>query len=529
MVDQNQSRESSMKVLAQVILAGLAAAVATGPASAENAPARGPVVAVDSGKVSGTTDGDLLAFKGLPYAAPPIGPLRWAPPEKAAPWAGVRAAKDFGPACLQKMNADGKPNAGGVTGPTSEDCLSLNLWAPKGAKKAPVMVWIYGGGNAFGASSVGGYDGSAFARDGIILVSFNYRLGTFGFFAHPELTKAAKDGEPLANYALLDQRAALQWVQRNIAAFGGDPANVTVFGESAGGVDILALMTMPSAKGLFAKAIVESGGGWWPPVSLASREIEGEKIVTRAGAPAGSSLAQLRALPADALLAASGDGYLPVVDGRLLTTSPRDAFAAGQIAKVPLIIGSNSYEASLLGEFKMAAGVIAAIAPPALKATYTDTKGGDDLGEALFGDAAMGAPARWVAARASGNPAWLYHFSYVIDARRATAKGADHAAEIPFVFDSWDHLGPLGEGLVVSGQDRAVSKLMHSCWVGFAKTGTPVCAGGPAWPAYTGADDALMEFDSKTRVERQFRKAQYDAQEAYPLPTLDPGMLDAGK
>ncbi|MGH6616572.1 carboxylesterase/lipase family protein [Sphingomonas sp.] len=521
-----------MKVLTQLVLAGLAAGLtvsaATGSTAKTASPA-GPVVVTDTGKVGGTANGDLLSFKGLPYAAPPIGPLRWAPPEKAESWLGVRPVRDYGPACLQKMNADGKPNAGGVTGPTSEDCLSLNIWAPKGARKAPVMVWIYGGGNAFGASSVGAYDGSAFARDGVILVSFNYRLGTFGFFAHPELTKAASNDAPLANYALLDQRAALQWVQRNIAAFGGDPANVTVFGESAGGMDILALMTMPSANGLFAKAIVESGGGWWPSISLASREAEGVKTATRAGAPAGASLAQLRALPAAALLAASGEGFLPVTDGRLLTLSPRDAFAAGRIAKVPLIIGSNSYEASLLAEFKLPAAMVAAIAPAPLKAAYTDTKGGDDLGDSLFGDAVMGAPARWVASKASGNPAWLYHFSYVIDARRATAKGADHAGEIPFVFDSWEHLGVLGQGLAVSERDRAVSKLVHSCWVGFARTGTPVCAGGPAWPAYVGADESLMEFDSRTRVERQFRKAQYDAQEAHPLPALDPGMLDPGK
>ncbi|WP_052215386.1 carboxylesterase/lipase family protein [Sphingomonas sp. ERG5] len=517
-----------MKVLAQVVLAGLAASVATGSAAKTVSPG-GPVVVVDTGTVRGTADGDLLSFKGLPYAAPPIGPLRWAPPEKAASWTGIRAASNYGPACLQKMNADGKPNAGGVTGPTSEDCLSLNVWTPKGAKKAPVMVWIYGGGNAYGAGSVGAYDGSAFARDGVVLVTFNYRLGTFGFFAHPEVTKAAGDGAPLANDALLDQRAALQWVQRNIAAFGGDPANVTVFGESAGGMDILALMTMPSAKGLFAKAIVESGGGWWPAVSLATREAEGVKTVTRAGAPAGASLAQLRALPAAALLAASGEGYLPATDGRLLTLSPREAFATGQVAKVPLIIGSNSYEASLLAEFKLPAAVLAAIAPAPLKAAYTDTKTADDLGESVFGDAVMGAPARWVASKASGHPAWLYHFSYVIDAKRATAKGADHAAEIPFVFDSWEHLGVLGQGLPVSDRDRAVSKVIHSCWVGFARTGAPVCTGGPAWPAYVGSDDSLMEFADKTRVARQFRKAQYDAQEAHPLPTLDPGLLDPGK
>jgi para-nitrobenzyl esterase len=245
-------------------------------------------------------------------------------------------------------------------GPASEDCLFLNVWAPgaaagagaKATEKAPVLVWLHGGGDTTGAGSLGAYDGSAFARDGVILVTLNYRLGPLGFFAHPAITRAAKPDEPLANYGLMDQIAALQWVKRNIASFGGDPANVTLFGESAGGDDTLALMATPSASGLFAKAIVESGGGWGPPETLSKQEAVGEALAAKAGAPAGATLEQLRKIPADALASLPYRAG-PTVDGRLLKESVSQAFAVGHNIHVPLIIGSNTYEASLLESLKI--------------------------------------------------------------------------------------------------------------------------------------------------------------------------------
>ncbi len=230
-----------------------------------------PTVRTEGGLVAGTSDGAVVAFKDIPFAAAPVGPLRWRPPQRAARWQGVREAAQYGPACPQVVNADGRYNGGGYAGPTSEDCLSLNVWTPARAHHAPVMVWIFGGGNTAGANSIAPNDGSSFARDGVVLVSVNYRLGALGWFAHPALTKEAPRDRPLANYGLMDQIAALKWVQRNIAAFGGDPHNVTIFGESAGGSDVLALMATRAARGLFDKATVQSGPGWAAPVTLARR------------------------------------------------------------------------------------------------------------------------------------------------------------------------------------------------------------------------------------------------------------------
>ena len=243
---------------------GVAAALTVLSGSAGETASAAPVrVTIDSGVLVGSEVAGARVFKGVPYVAPPTGDLRWAPPAPVRPWTGDRAADTFSQICPQKVHADGSPNEGGASGSFSEDCLYLNVWAPPAAvrdpKGAPVMVWIHGGGNVVGAGSLGAYDGSAFARDGVILVTLNYRLGVLGFFAHPALTKAAASGEPLVSYGLMDQIAALQWVKRNIAAFGGDPSNVTLFGESAGGADTLALMATPMARGLFAKAIVESG------------------------------------------------------------------------------------------------------------------------------------------------------------------------------------------------------------------------------------------------------------------------------
>jgi para-nitrobenzyl esterase len=505
------------------------AAAALGMATsllATSAPAAdGPVkVAIDSGALVGTTQGNVRSFKGVPYVAAPVGALRWAPPAPVAAWKGERAADAYGPICPQPVNADGSPNLGGASGTTSEDCLFLNVWTPAGAKGAPVMVWLHGGGNSLGAGSLGAYDGSAFVRDGVILVTINYRLGALGFFAHPALTKAAKADEPLVAYGIMDQIAALEWVKRNIAAFGGDPANVTVFGESAGGEDTLALMASPLARGLFAKAIVESGGGWSPPVTLAKLEARGVAVAAKAGAPAGATVEQLRALPLASLVGKSETlDFGPAVDGRLLKESVSQALGAGHVAAVPLMIGSNSYEASLMASFKLPAATILMVAPAAMKAAYTDEKTDQAKAAAMFTDEVMGAPARWIAGQASGGPSWLYHFAYVLDMLRATSPGAGHDSEIPFVFDSWDHLGALGAGLKQSDQDKAVTALVHSCWVSFAKSGAPTCAGGPAWPAYTRAGDALIDFDAQTTLKTHFRKTQYDAQEAAVLKTLQLG------
>jgi para-nitrobenzyl esterase len=496
--------------LALGLLALLALAPLTlpGVALAETVRAR-----IDGGVIVGDKADGIAVFKDLPFAAPPIGPLRWAPPAPAPAWRGDRSALSYGPGCLQAVNKNGAPNVGGASGPVSEDCLNLNVFAPVGASGAPVMVWIYGGGNVAGENSISAYDGSAFAHDGVILVSINYRLGALGFFAHPALTNAAASGEPIGNYALMDQIAALKWVQKNIKAFGGDAKRVTVFGESAGGIDITALMTIPAARGLFAQAIVESGAGWDKPVTLAAAEADGAALAAKLGAP-NATLDQLRALPAEALIAVQGRAD-PIVDGRLMPEGISQAIARGHAADVPLIIGSNSFEASLLAAFHIPPEGYVAVQPEALRAAYAADPTPKAKAYAMFTDGVMGAPARWIAAKESGGaPSWLYYFSF----RRAVYKdylpGAPHASEIPFVFDSWDHIDPKLSRGPETAEDRALTDVMHGCWVAFAKTGAPKCPTPERWPAYTPARDQLMEFGESVGIRTNFRKPQLDAQEA---------------
>jgi para-nitrobenzyl esterase len=505
-----------------MLAAGLAGATLAASATAAPEPTK---ARIDSGVLVGTADGDVRVFKGIPYTAPPVGALRWAPPQRPAAWSGERAADQYGALCPQPMKADGSPNEGGAAGATSEDCLFLNVWAPKDARNAPVMLWVHGGSNAFGAGSLSPYDGSAFVRDGVILVSINYRLGVLGFAAHPALTKAAKPGDPLVGYGVMDQIAALQWVQRNIRAFGGDPRNVTLFGESAGGSDTLTLLASPLGKGLFAKAIVESGGGWSPPTTLAKAEAEGVALATKLGLPANATVEQLRAIPVASLVGPGMRGSNVAIDGRLLTESPSQAFARGHAADVPLMIGSNNYEASLMNLMKVPAAAVLATEPAPILAAYADEKTDDAKAKAIFTDSVMGGPARWVAGKeAGGQPAWLYHFSYVLDVQRPFGIGAAHASEIPYVFDTWDHLGALAAALggkvPLSAGDKAVTHTVHSCWVSFAKTSVPVCDGAPAWPAYTPTNDTLMEFGRPIELKQHFRKDQLDVLEAQTLPKL---------
>lgn len=450
-------------------------------------------VTIDSGPVVGREVGSAAVFRSIPYAAPPVGPLRWKPPGPVKRWsAPFKADGAPGPACIQPLAPAGVTNAGGYAGPISEDCLTLDVTAPWPlAKGAPVLVWIPGGGNFAGGANVPSYDARNFARDGVIVVTMNYRLGALGFFAHPALGKHV-------NYGLLDQIAALKWVKRNISAFGGDPRRVTLSGESAGGGDTLALMTLSAARGLFHQAIVQSGGGWEEPATFAARQAEGVALATRLGA---STAEELRALPADKL-ATSGGGI--TIDGRLLAEAPVKAFAAGRVVDVPLMIGSNSNEASLMG--------LGVSAPSGAEAAYADLPTDAEKKRQMFNDAVMGAPARWIAARtSSGAPSFLYYFSYVPERQRQTRPGTNHASEIPFVFDSLDAVP--GRTPLITPSERAAAALAHSCWVGFIKTGAPRCA-GQDWPAYHPKTDQLLEIGIDSGVRTHFRKRQLDAQEA---------------
>jgi para-nitrobenzyl esterase len=480
----------------------MAAWLAAGAASAQ-----APTAAVGSGQLAGVVDGPAAVFRGIPYATPPVGPLRWAPPRPAAAWAGVRDASRFGPICPQPKGARRL-----VAAIQSEDCLTLNVWTPaqRTASPAPVMVWIHGGGYETGSGSDPLYDGKAFARDGVVLVTINYRLGALGFFAHPALTRAAKPGEPLANYGLMDMTAALAWVKRNIAAFGGDPANVTVFGESAGGAAVVNLLTAPSARGLFQKAIAESAGFWFGPASLKAAEAQGVKAAAKAGL-ANATSASLRAIPADKLLGLNPDSAMTVVDGRFLPQAPQEVLRAGRAADVPLIIGSNTGEGSLLGDADPQQ-TLDRIPPARFAALYGDAGDPAAQARAAFNDMGFSAPARWVAAKeAAGAPAWLYRFGYV-SARRGgdPAAGASHGSELIYVFQSdrmYDAVARF-PGL----PDIEIAKILHGCWVTFAKTGRPDGCAKTAWAPYSLQTDNLMMFGPDGGPKTGYRKAQWDWQ-----------------
>lgn len=474
-----------------------------------NRAATQPVAYTPSGDLRGRREGTANVFRGVPYAAAPTGDQRWQAPRPHPSWGNERQATAFGPSAPQAGPTDVADivSIGGAPEPTSEDCLTLNVWAPAEATDpVPVMVWLHGGSNRMGAGSLPFYDGAAFARDGVVLVSVNYRLGHLGFFAHPVLTAEAAPDEPLGNHALLDQIAALEWVRDHVAAFGGDPANVTLFGESAGGLDILALMTAKKARGLFHKAVVQSGGGWLPATPLKTAEQRGVAAATALGL-SNPDAAALRAVAPERLTAVEG-AFGPVIDGRLLDRDPISAFARGDFADVPLMIGVNSGEDSLLnygGGLKRFGQLIKPNA--ALARLYPQANGDEEqLIRLGFRDFAFAAPARWVASRPRRSKAWLYAFDYVEEARRETMPRANHAAEIFHVFETLDQR-PDGAPPATKA-DRAVSAAMHARWVAFAKTGVP----GADWPVYAPTDDAWMVFGDTPggEVRRGWWKAALD-------------------
>jgi para-nitrobenzyl esterase len=487
----------------------------------------GPTLAADvvhtsQGDVTGVTTGQVDSFKGIPFAAPPVGDLRWRPPGPAPAWSGVRTADAFGPICMQSHRGFFAQAA------MSEDCLTLNVWRPAGAKpgaRLPVMVWIYGGAFIQGASATPFYDGAHFAERGVVLVSFNYRLGRFGFFAHPALDR----GEgPVANYGLMDQIAALKWVRRNIAAFGGDAKNVTVFGESAGAISVNYLMVSPAAHGLFDRAIAESGFGRSTPRPLEAAEGFGQSFAEANGVKGDDATAAtaLRALSAETLNApVSGlsDPSIPspILDGKILTQGIDQGFAKGEEAHVPYLEGGNSYEASLFPAIANApAPVLARAGDPAKVAALYGGQPAPEIARELLTDVMITEPDRELARQMArqGVAAYVYHFSYVPAAVRATSFGAAHGSEIPYVFDNLPQQ-PFNYGgrdiPAATPDDQKVSDAMHAYWVAFAKTGDPSAAGGPAWPRYTLDGDQLLEFGADgVNVRSGFEKDRLDLLEA---------------
>jgi para-nitrobenzyl esterase len=460
-----------------------------------------------SGNVQGKDDGKVKSFLGIPYAAPPVGDLRWRPPQPVAKWSGVRKATEFGYHCMQgKVYGDMVFHDPGA----SEDCLTLNLWVPDKHvdPKIPVMVWIYGGGFVAGTTSEARQDGYHLAQQGVIVVSMNYRLGVFGFLVHPELAKESGHNSA-GNYGLLDQLAALAWVHDNIAAFGGDPGNVTIFGESAGSFSVSAQMASPLAKGLFQKAIGESGGAFShtgiPFEALSARAEKDAKLVRdKLGA---STLAQLRAIPAEKLLEpfappkSGAFDFGPDVDGYFLPDSVPAIFAAGKQNDVALIAGWNHDEGS--GEiafsrrkpnaesFKATAQKdFGDKAEEFLKLYPADTDEHAVRSALDYASDKFIALSTWdwieAASKTGKQPIYRYRFDMAPFSKDPNAPrlGAYHSAEIEYVFGQLDSK----TDVTWRDSDRQVSAMMQKYWSNFAKNGNPNGPGLSDWPAYTAAD-----------------------------------------
>lgn len=517
------------------LMAWRMAAAVTAAIGAGLAPASAEPVATESGLVEGVEENGARVFKGIPFAAPPVADLRWRAPRPPAPWEGVRAAQTFSPVCMQEgaYPEDSPPE------PASEDCLYLNIWTPPAGAaadgKLPVMVWVYGGGLLNGSASTPLYWGDALSRRGVIVVTANYRLGALGFLAHPELTRESEYGVS-GNYGLLDQIAALAWVQRNIAAFGGDPGNVTVFGQSSGSISISALTASPLARGLFRRAIGESGGLFEPieaapEFKLKGAEAAGLAFAERLKAP---SLEALRALPA-ADLATRRYYPAPNIDGHVLTQSPFEAYARRRAGDIDLLVGSNEHEGLyfLAGREVTAANFKAELArdfpsfivsligpkPPA------DDRAAREAFIAFESDMRFGwnmwAWARLHAA-AGGGRTFYYRFAHAPPG----AEGASHGAEMIYVFDHLDQTP-----LAWTEADRRLAETMAAYWTNFARTGDPNGEGLPDWPAFSAASPqtlVIAEEIGAGAVANESRLKSIDRLYAAVRAILDYGLAIAG-
>jgi para-nitrobenzyl esterase len=512
------------------LLAALILFLQPSPAMSRNAQSHaGPVVHAPAGAVRGTSEDGLDIFKGIPYAEPPVGPLRWKAPVPKAKWSGVRDATAFGPACFQP---EGKLNNiyANKPYPMSEDCLSLNIWAPANAHNAPVFFWIYGGALWGGTSRDPMYDGRKLASRGVVVVSINYRTGPLGWLAHPELSAESPDGIS-GNYGLLDQIEALRWVKRNISAFGGDPRNVTMAGESAGGLSVMYLLASPPARGLFAKAIAQSAYMISTPELKVARygapsaEAAGVTLGEKLHAP---TIAALRAMDPEKLTnAAAAVGYAPfgAVDGKILPRQLVDTFDRGEQARVPILAGFNSGEIRSL--------MILAPPVPASAGDYVKRireKCGDladdflslypanNMKESILAATRDGLYG-WTAERLVrkqadvGVPSYLYLFDHGYPAADEAGLHGFHASELPYVFGTFvGGTPPLWPKVPDTPREQALSDAMIDYWTSFARTGRPQAANASAWPKFAPAQ-TYMHFADVPKAETKLMPGMYELNE----------------
>ena len=520
-------------------LLALTASVHLEPSPAMSA----PVVDAPAGAVRGTAEGDLHVFKGIPFAQPPVGSLRWRPPVPLARWKGVRNASEFGAACYQPPPRLSNIYVGKPV-PMSEDCLTLNIWAPAKARKAPVFVWIYGGALQSGASREPIYDGKRLAERGAVVVSINYRLGVLGWLAHPELSKESPQGIS-GNYGLLDQIRALTWVKENISAFGGDPANVTIAGESAGALSVMYLMTSPLARGLFAKAIAESAYMISTPElktaahGAPSAEQAGLWLMQQLKQP---ELAGMRAMDAEQITSAAVTvGYAPwgAIDGHVLPDQLVNVFDQGRQARVPILAGFNSGEIRSLTPLAPPVPASAAAYESTIRERYGDLADAflklypsSNLQESIFAttrDALYG----WTAERlvrkqaALGVSAYLYLWDHGYAAADEAGLHAFHASELPYVFETFDGTPPLWPKNPDTPEEHAIAEAVGDYWMSFARTGRPRARHAPDWPAYS-ADKGYMRFAATPIPDRNLMPGMYELNETVMCRRRADGTLPWG-